>query len=69
MEKKIPTKQKQQKTNSGPHFPEQSIGDNTKQCNTPSFSICLFKWLTWRKKLSDGDFLPDCNCEDQSKPE
>lgn len=57
------------KSNSGPHFSEQSISDDTKQCDSPPVFISpFFKLLTWRKTLSDDGFHQGYNYEDQSRP-
>lgn len=66
--KKRKKKKKTKKSNSGPHFSEQSIGDNTKHCDSPQFSSPLLKLLTWRKTLSDDGFHQGYNYEDQSRP-
>jgi hypothetical protein len=57
------------KSNSGPHFSEQSIGDDTNNGICPPSSSPVLRLLTWRKTLSDDGFLQGYNYEDQSKPE
>lgn len=53
-----------------PTFSEQSIGDDTKQCDLPIiFHLPFLKLLTWRKTLSDDGFHQGYNYADQSKPE
>lgn len=61
-------KKNNKKSNSGPHFSKQSVGDNTKQCDSSPVHLPSLKLLTWRKTLSDDGFHQGCNCEDQSRP-
>lgn len=69
-EKRKEKRKQQKKSNSGPHFSEQSIGVDTKQCDSsPIFNLPFFKLLTWRKTLSDDGFHQGYNYEDQSRPE
>lgn len=68
MKKKNKKQRNKKKSNSGPDYSEQSIGDDTKQCDSPPIFIPLFKLWTWRKTLSDDGFHQGYNYEDQSRP-